>query len=141
MSLLPSGYELYGGVTPMRLSDANGVPFMSCCAWNSARVFAARVFKGANLEEVPLTPFCTGHISINLGGWWCAVNGKEWFNGPIPGFVPVDGHDGRVDSLISQIAAMGQTIAEMETTLGNAVALDPNDRIALNKLRAFLSIA
>lgn len=138
MSFLPAGYEFYGGATVMRLADANGVPFMSCCAWNAQRVFGFRIFKGPNLEEVPLTPFCTGKGSMNLGGWWVASTGKEWFSGSIPGFAPhpVGGHDARVDALISQIAALGQQV----TALGNAGALDVKDRTALDKLRAMLGL-
>lgn len=137
MSFLPAGYEFYGGATVMRLADANGVPFMSCCAWNAQRVFGFRIFKGPTMEEVALTPFCTGKGSMNLGGWWVASTGKEWFNGAIPGFAPiVGGKDARVDALISQIAALGQQV----TALGNAGALDPKDRTALDKLRAFLGV-
>lgn len=139
------GFEFYGGVQPMRLSDANGVPHMSFCGWNEARLFGFWVVRGANMENVPLFPFCTGGGTINLNGWWVAAMGKEWFNGPIPGFAPVvGGHDARVDALISQIAAMNQTIVALETALGNVGAenapLDPKDRTALDRLETFLMI-
>jgi hypothetical protein len=143
MSTIP-GHKFYGGATVMRLSDANGVPFMSCCTRKlSDGVFGFRIFKGAALEEVPLTPFCTGKGSMNLGGWWVAASDNDtWFNGPIPGFAPVTAHDARVDALISQLAAMSQTITQIETALGNisTEVLDPKDRTALDKLRAFLNM-
>ncbi len=133
MSLLPPGYEFYGGVQPMRLTDANGVPWQCCCAWNLERVFGFRMFKGNPPVEVPLDPFCKGGGTMNLAGWWNAANDKDCLNGPIPGFAPVvSGHDARVDALISQFAAMQQQIG--------AGALDPKDRTALDRLKAFLGI-
>lgn len=142
MAFLPVGYEFYGGATVMRLSDANGVPFMSCCAWNTQKVFGFRIFKGPNLEEVPLTPFCTGKGSMNLGGWWVASKDKEWHSGPIPGFAPhpVGGRDARVDALISQLGELGQRITEIETALGNVGVIDPVDRVALDRLRVLAGL-
>jgi hypothetical protein len=140
MSTIP-GHDFYGGATVMRLSDANGVPYMSCnTTRHSDGLFAFRVFKGPNLEEVPLAPVCTGRGSINLGGWWVAANGKEWFNGPIPGFAPVSGHDARVDALISQLAELGGRVANLEAALANVGSLDPKDRTALDRLRTMLML-
>lgn len=145
-----TGHEFYGGATVMRLADANGVPFMSCCTTRqSDKLFAFRIFKGPNLEEVPLNPVCTGRGSMNVGGWWVAALGKEFFTGPIPGFAPhpnaANFRDARVDALISQIGNLGQRIVEIERALGNISqepgALDPVDRVALDRLRAFLGIA
>lgn len=139
-----NGHEFYGGATVMRLADANGVPFMSCCTTRqSDKTFAFRIFKGVNLEEVPLSPVCTGRGSMNAGGWWVAALGKEFFTGPIPGFAPHPGaanfRDARVDTLISQMGSLGQRIVEIETALGAIDgALDPKDRIALDRIRALL---
>lgn len=121
----------------MRLTDANGVPWQCCCAWNAERVFGFRMFKGNPPVEVPLDPFCTGGGTMNLSGWWNAAKGKECLNGQIPGFAPVvSGHDARVDALLAQIAEMQQQIA----ALGNIGGIDPTDRTALARLRAFLSL-
>jgi len=147
MSTIP-GFKYYGGATVMRLSDANGVPFMSCCARKlSNGIFGFYIFKGPNLEEVPLTPFCTGKGSMNLGGWWVASSDNDtWFNGPIPGFAPhpVGNSDPRVDALISQIGEMNQTLAGIETALANIMSepgsLDQKARTALDRLVEFLKI-
>ena len=141
MSTIP-GHKYYGGATVMRLSDANGVPFMSCCTRRlSDGLFGFRIFKGVDLEEVPLTPFCTGKGSMNLGGWWVAASDNDtWFNGQIPGFAPVSGHDGRVDALISQLAELGGRVAELEAAMAKVGSLDPNDRTALARLRVFLGL-
>jgi len=143
MSTIP-GFKFYGGATVMRLSDANGVPFMSFCGRKlSNGIFGFYICKGPDLVEVPLTPFCTGKGSMNLGGWWVAASDNDtWFNGQIPGFAPhpVGGHDARVDALISQLAAMNQQITELETALGNVGAIDPVDRVVLDKLRALLGL-
>ena len=140
------GHDFYGGATVMRLSDASGVPFMSCCTTrHSDGLFAFRVFKGAELVEVPISPVCTGRGSMNLGGWWVAANGKEWFNGQIPGFAPVTGVDARVDGLIAQLGEMKQAIAQLEAAVADIMSapgtIDTKDRIALDKLRTFLGIA
>ena len=127
----------------MRLADANGVPFMSCNATrHSDGKFAFYIFKGVELVEVPLLPVCTGRGSMNLGGWWVAANGKEWFNGQIPGFAPVTGVDARVDGLIVQIGEMKQAIAQLEAAVADIMSapgtIDTKDRIALDRLRALL---
>jgi hypothetical protein len=100
------------------------------------------MFKGNPPVEVPLDPFCTGGGTMNLAGWWNAAKGKECLNGPIPGFAPhpVGGHDARVDALISQMGELGQRITEIETALANVGAIDPVDRVVLDRLRSFLNI-
>jgi hypothetical protein len=136
-----NGHDFYGGATVMRLSDANGVAWMSCCTTrHSDNLFAFRIFKGADLIEVPLSPICTGRGSMNLAGWWVAANGKEWFGGQIPGFAPhpIGGHDARVDALLATIAALGKRIDALETSLSTAGNLDPADRTAIDRLRDFL---
>lgn len=143
------GFDFYGGSTVMRFADAKGTPFMSCCATkHSNGVFGFYIFKGKELTEVPITPFCTGRGSMNLGGWWVAANGKEFFTGQIPGFVPWPNtaalNDPRVDGLVSQFAALNQKINALETALDNidqeTGALDPKDRDVINRWRSFFGL-
>jgi len=143
MALLPPGYEFYGGVQPMRLTDANGVPWQCCCAWNPERVFGFRMFKGNPPVEVPLDPFCTGGGTMNLAGWWNAARGKECLNGPIPGFAPVTGgRDARVDGVLTQLVAIELRLTAIETALGNigAGGLNAIDTEALRRLKLFLEL-
>lgn len=82
------GYDLYGGATITRVIDGAGAEWIGCTARRlSDSRFGFTLFR--NGVEVEYQPFCAARGTISEDGHWIAFNGKLYYSGPIPGFVPL----------------------------------------------------
>ena len=125
-----AGFEFYGGATVTTIIDGSGAEWIACCARKlSTGVFGFYLFR--NGAEVPYQPFCTGRGSINGGGRWIAAKDKEFFTGPIPGWVPYPP---------PAPGPAGPPGPQGPAGPAGDGALAPSDRTALDRLKAWLGI-
>lgn len=129
-----SGFKLYGGATVTTIVDGSGAEWIACCATkNATGKFGFYLFR--NRVEVPYSPFCTGRGSINGGGKWIAWTDLDFFMGEIPGFVPYPSNQG----IPGPQGPQGVPGPQGPAGTGGG-GLDPKDRTALDRLRAWLGI-
>jgi len=89
MATIP-GFELMTGATMSRVVDGAGVVWRGCCAQRAGNKasFGFYIFK--NNVEVPYTPFCVARGQVTRDGYWTAFDDRgQYFEGPLPGFVPI----------------------------------------------------
>ena len=151
-----SGFKLYGGATVTTIIDGSGAEWIACCARKlSNDTFGFYLFR--NRAEVPYQPFCTGRGSINGGGKWIAWTDEDFYEGQIPGFVPYpaagqgpagpQGPKGDTGAQGAKGATGPQGPQGVPGPAGpqgpagsGSGALEPSDRTALDRLKAWLGI-
>lgn len=145
------GYAYYGGATTTGpFYDGAGWEYVAFCCHRlegSNKVdFGFRIFKrlnGGAWQDVPTQRFCGGRGSINGGGRWIAADNAEFHFDVIPGWVahpPATQGPQGPQGVPGPQGPQGPVGPQGPAGSGGG-GLEPSDRTALDRLKAWLGIA